>query len=223
MRISLHAIQTEPHKFTFDTITNTAHRETHSEDGHRQNHELNPHWLAQLISQIEAAEKGDDAKKDQTGPVKAHLEVQIVKQEGFWVLDGTFSGQIHLLCARCAEVFAQSLTFSFRTLLSRGSEDSSGLGLGSTPGGAHTLGAREQAEGEELREVDIEFLDDEWLEMNHILREQIYLKIPFQPLCDEACKGLCVTCGQNKNKSPCQCHRLKVGSLGLALKETLKF
>jgi uncharacterized metal-binding protein YceD (DUF177 family) len=40
-----------------------------------------------------------------------------------------------------------------------------------------------------------------------VAREQIYLSIPLKPVCREACSGLCVTCGGNRNLEPCSCER----------------
>ncbi|KXK05991.1 MAG: putative metal-binding protein [Acidobacteria bacterium OLB17] len=43
------------------------------------------------------------------------------------------------------------------------------------------------------------------VELAEVLREQILLELPDQPLCREDCKGLCPKCGQNRNLIDCNC------------------
>lgn len=42
------------------------------------------------------------------------------------------------------------------------------------------------------------------------IHENVLLDIPFVPLCDEACKGLCPQCGQNLNEQSCDCKTEKI-------------
>jgi uncharacterized protein len=59
---------------------------------------------------------------------------------------------------------------------------------------------------EEVSETgaDEEFYDGEVIDYAPILREQLLLGLPaIEPLCKEACKGLCTTCGQNLNEADC--------------------
>lgn len=43
------------------------------------------------------------------------------------------------------------------------------------------------------------------LDLDELLRQLIVSEIPIQTLCDEACAGLCPTCGGNRNETPCTC------------------
>lgn len=43
------------------------------------------------------------------------------------------------------------------------------------------------------------------LDLTELLRQNITLQIPTQPLHDEMCKGLCATCGRDLNEGPCNC------------------
>lgn len=40
---------------------------------------------------------------------------------------------------------------------------------------------------------------DEWV------REALLLQVPFAPLCQEDCQGLCPECGVNRNRESCEC------------------
>jgi uncharacterized protein len=59
---------------------------------------------------------------------------------------------------------------------------------------------------EEVSETgtDEEFYDGEVIDYAPVLREQLLLGLPaIEPLCQEDCKGLCTTCGQNLNEADC--------------------
>jgi len=59
---------------------------------------------------------------------------------------------------------------------------------------------------EELEEEDEVYLyDDDHLDLVSMLREQVILAAPMQPLCREDCLGLCPQCGQNLNDRRCAC------------------
>jgi uncharacterized protein len=45
--------------------------------------------------------------------------------------------------------------------------------------------------------VEVDLSDD--------IREEILLAYPMNPLCDDACKGLCPKCGKDLNKEKCSC------------------
>jgi uncharacterized protein len=47
----------------------------------------------------------------------------------------------------------------------------------------------------------------EFLDLTEEVREAIILALPGYPVCGEACKGLCMTCGANLNRTTCSCHR----------------
>lgn len=51
------------------------------------------------------------------------------------------------------------------------------------------------------------FLDssDVFIDLTPSIREEIILDYPIKPLCGLNCKGLCVTCGKNKNEGGCNC------------------
>ena len=41
--------------------------------------------------------------------------------------------------------------------------------------------------------------------LEEIAEEQLYLNLPLKPICRESCKGLCPTCGTNRNLGACTC------------------
>ena len=116
---------------------------------------------------------------------------------------------VELLCSRCATPFFKEINGQFSGMYSRSrdyAEKEGNVGV-----------AYSEPTGNTEDDAEIELLDKDYLELADALKEQIYLKIPLQPLCKEDCKGLCPTCGQNQNTHPCQCHRIREGALAKAL------
>ncbi len=133
-----------------------------------------------------------DAQRDQSlgigSPVQVNLE--IYKAGDKYVLDGELRGGLQVVCDRCLEDFHRELRTAFRVYLA--------------------LPLPEEDDTEiELAEKDLEvdFIRGEEIELDEIIREQIYLSLPMKSLCSGNCLGLCPTCGSNLNREGCQCHR----------------
>ena len=56
-------------------------------------------------------------------------------------------------------------------------------------------------------EIEIGFYDGEGLQLGDVVGEQLLLWLPMQCVCDEGCKGICPSCGANRNKTSCDCHQ----------------
>lgn len=71
------------------------------------------------------------------------------------------------------------------------------------------MGAPSNFRGDEVElvaeEMDVEFLKDDRIDLSGLLRENVLLNLPIQPLCRAECRGLCPRCGINLNESSCQC------------------
>ena len=97
---------------------------------------------------------------------------------------------LSLRCCRCLEDFPYSLTSPIVVTLFPGTHVAK--------------------EGEiELEREDLEtayFSGDE-IDLSGLIREQIFLTIPYKPLCHEDCKGLCSRCGANLNIVDCGCEK----------------
>jgi uncharacterized protein len=56
-------------------------------------------------------------------------------------------------------------------------------------------------------ELDVTYLEDDQINTDQLLRENLLLSLPLQPLCRDDCRGLCPRCGANLNQEPCGCER----------------
>jgi len=69
------------------------------------------------------------------------------------------------------------------------------------------------ADAFETEAVDPEFVHSveindatDFLDLTDEIREAIILALPGYPVCSETCRGLCMSCGANLNKTSCSCH-----------------
>jgi uncharacterized protein len=76
-------------------------------------------------------------------------------------------------------------------------------------------------EQHELQEEDlnISVFDGEGIELDDLVKEEILLAIPGHVLCCEDCKGLCPTCGIDRNLESCGCESKEVDSRWEKLKD----
>jgi uncharacterized protein len=70
----------------------------------------------------------------------------------------------------------------------------------------------------DLETVDEEPYSGKTIDLAPALREQILLAVPPSPLCDEACKGLCPSCGKDLNAGDCGCVKTTLDPRWAALK-----
>jgi len=64
----------------------------------------------------------------------------------------------------------------------------------------------------ELQEEDLSLsvFDGETIDLDELVREQVLLALPARALCGEECKGLCPTCGTDRNANSCDCHSKEI-------------
>jgi uncharacterized metal-binding protein YceD (DUF177 family) len=43
------------------------------------------------------------------------------------------------------------------------------------------------------------------IDLGSLVRDELLLQLPMQPLCAASCAGLCPSCGANRNQAPCSC------------------
>jgi uncharacterized protein len=117
-----------------------------------------------------------------------HGALHLSKHHKDILVRGHLTGELSLACSRCLEPFVTPVETDFDLLLVP------------RPSAA-------DAEEEELapQDLDQDFYVGDTLDLEAIIREQIILMVPLKPLCQEACKGLCPTCGANLNQESCSC------------------
>jgi uncharacterized protein len=68
---------------------------------------------------------------------------------------------------------------------------------------------REIAREEEVEiteaETEVGFYEDPGLELADVVREQILMELPMRSICRSDCRGICPSCGKNRNLEACLC------------------
>lgn len=54
-------------------------------------------------------------------------------------------------------------------------------------------------------EAELGFYEKDVIDLEDVLREQVLLALPMQRVCREDCKGICPSCGRNRNEGECGC------------------
>ena len=132
------------------------------------------------------------------------LTATIHADETDFLVEGELNGLLLQECVRCLESFATPADLSFRAVYKDRSQRRS-----KEP---------ETVPGDSERE-ECHFVVEQRIELQEMLREQLILSIPMQPLCSEGCQGLCQVCGQNLNVQRCGCKEVKTESPFAVLQE----
>lgn len=79
------------------------------------------------------------------------------------------------------------------------------------------IGSEEYEQGHQETECRVEdydrlYLKEPVIDLGEMFREQVYLSIPSQILCDKSCQGLCQACGTDLNQNRCDCDQSKLDS-----------
>jgi uncharacterized protein len=105
---------------------------------------------------------------------------------------GRLQARLRLHCGRCLEAFVHPLD-----------ED---LDLFFMPHGPEA-DADEEEQDVELsdRDMVVAYYDGGRIDVGEMVREQMHLAVPLRRLCREDCRGLCPSCGVNRNTGSCDC------------------
>jgi uncharacterized protein len=123
-----------------------------------------------------------------SGPVKVRIEGRVLPVgDGFFV-EGEIIAAGALACTRCLAPVQWENRDSFAVTLKFPVE-------------------RDEDEVELADDdLDVIFLDDRTLELEHLAAEQVMLSLPMRLLCGQDCAGLCQRCGANLNReNACRC------------------
>lgn len=121
-------------------------------------------------------------------PVDFDLRLEAV-MEGVLVT-GTATAALEGECVRCLEPVSDEIEARFQELYVYDDQ-------GHTRRGSNTA---EEGDDETSR------LEDDLLDLEPLLRDAVVLALPFQPLCEDDCPGLCPECGARLADDPDHTH-----------------
>jgi uncharacterized protein len=123
-----------------------------------------------------------------SGSASVRAELHLARSGRGLLISGSFAGGLLLVCSRCLESFPFQAQDRFQVYCEAG------------PGSQH----EEERELTDV-ELDVTYLEQGRLNTDQLLRENILLSLPVQPVCHEDCRGLCPRCGANLNQVACGC------------------
>jgi uncharacterized protein len=110
--------------------------------------------------------------------VEAHVSGSLVPDDGEADLTAQLEATMRLQCGRCLEYFPWVARTRFDLRVVRAPKE----------------------------DPEDEFVAPEGkLELEGMVTEQLYLVLPLKPVCSPDCRGLCPSCGANRNLDPCTC------------------
>ncbi len=121
------------------------------------------------------------------GPLSLHLVLTKEKEDIFF--EGHLKAKLILSCSRCAEDASYTFDEFFAPVFTHGKDPH--------------VSDRELSKDE----LDITYFNEDEIDVSEVIREQIELMVPLQPLCFNECKGICPHCGQNLNIKSCACKK----------------
>lgn len=122
----------------------------------------------------------------------ATAEVQLTKKgENRIEVQGKLQAELSLTCDRCLAEYAYPLVASLQLIVELPESD------------RHWRLQDMEGTGSELETLQV---TEPVLDLEDILRQQVYLGLPAKQLCREDCRGLCNHCGRNLNEGQCNCH-----------------
>ena len=123
-------------------------------------------------------------------------------------VNGSVTCSCHPLCSRCSVAFPLQLVVPIHLLLAPLYDQ---MSEGPSSGDAEVELVKE--------DLEFSFYEGNYFNLGHLIREQVILAMPLQPLCKEDCKGLCPKCGADMNLDPCGCKETQTDPRFSLLKE----
>jgi len=132
------------------------------------------------------------------GPARVDVTVTYTGT-GQVIAHGQVDIEVRALCSRCLEEF---------TMIAHGDVE----GFYVRPG----------QDDEIPEEQEIEYIHDRAIDILPAIRSALILDLPFAPLHDESCPGICPSCGADLTAGPCGCEPARADSPFAALKDLVR-
>jgi len=119
---------------------------------------------------------------------RTHLTGDLSREPGRLAFTGDIGTVAILACSRCLEEYSVPLDLHFDLIYT------------TAPEGPMRKESRVEEES-----ITLTHYNGLRVDLEALLREQIYLGLPLKPLCRPDCHGLCPRCGTNLNHGTCGC------------------
>lgn len=135
-----------------------------------------------------------------TQPVEVHGRIRRSKDEA--ELTGELHTQIAIACGRCLKPVELPVDVKFDERF------------------VNAVSWRREEQHElQPEDLNLSVFDGETIDLDDLVKEEILLAVPGHVLCSEDCKGLCPTCGIDRNTGLCNCETKPIDSRWEKLKD----
>ncbi len=111
------------------------------------------------------------------------------KIENYYMLNGRVEVEITYDCSRCLQTFTKTESNRFSEIFYLDMDESNFDG-----------------------EQSYTKIEDNEINIKPIVEEAVAILVPYIPICNEECKGLCATCGIDLNIESCACTNERIDS-----------
>ncbi len=122
--------------------------------------------------------------------IRCHVEVEYRLSGSAYYLHGDVKGSFTTPCHLCLDESIQEVTGDFDVVVRKGGAE----------------GDRSNAAETDDNYVVLSINENE-VSLDEYIYESLIINIPMQILCKEDCRGLCPSCGINRNRESCGCTR----------------
>jgi uncharacterized protein len=131
--------------------------------------------------------------------------IQMIRTADGVLVLGQLHASVELVCSRCLDEFSLPLQFNLE------GEFRSTIDV--VTGAALPISEEDDA----ATQID----DHHELDLSEVVRQDILLTLPPNPICRTKCLGLCPTCGKNWNERSCDCQNDEIDPRWQSLKKLL--
>lgn len=127
------------------------------------------------------------------------VELSAYEIQGVIHVEGTAETVLSCICSRCLTSFQKDFSVSI-----------------------HEKFTQDQEIVETDETENTHLISSDRIDLLPFIQENVLLEIPFIPLCNESCEGLCPVCGQNRNEHSCACKTENIDPRLAGLKDFFK-
>ncbi len=140
------------------------------------------------VRRVEVDELDQDLAADLRLVSATKGSLRLMRTTAGILVTGNLTHAVEATCSRCLETFTRTQTIELNDEFVPVVDVNSGVPL------------PEPVDPDAFR-----LRPDHVLDLTEAIRQYAILEAPLQPICQENCKGLCVSCGENLNLGPCRC------------------
>lgn len=111
----------------------------------------------------------------------------ISKVDNYYMVNGRIEVEITYKCSRCLQIFTKIENNDFSEIF-----------------------IITEFEASVDDEQPYTIIENNEINIKPIVEEAVAVLIPYIPICDEECKGLCATCGIDLNVDSCECTNMRI-------------